>query len=170
MGISTAGGRDGRRNDPRSSAPLSVRSCGLTLPPRSSAGQLCPSSARSSRNHTKARPSGRNRRPACAHGREWKEAPKIESKPLLSHTKRTPLSLCHFSFPAAMPSSCLRSTRLILSWEQQSSVGSPKQVEVCTVYRDDPIMSITLLKHEANCENKDYHLGKLKSLTNAVPG
>ncbi len=134
--------------------------CGLTLSSRSSAGQLCPSSARSSRNHTRARPSGRNIRPACAHGREErKEAPKIETKPLLfthqtllhfrfyhpptrgtcraptagvGHARPTRLKhgpLCHFSFPATMPSSCLRSTRLILPWEQQSSVGSPKQVE-----------------------------------------
>jgi hypothetical protein len=56
-----------------------IGSCGITLPSRSSAGQLCPSSARSSRNHTRARPSGRNRRPACAHRRERKEAPKIET-------------------------------------------------------------------------------------------
>ena len=100
MGISTAGGRDGRRNDPRSSAPLSdgggilkaclcwycskfqkrkkaIGFCGLTLSPRSSAGQLCPSSAHSSRNHTRARPSGRNRRPACAHGRERKESSQV---------------------------------------------------------------------------------------------
>ncbi len=55
----------------------------LTPPLRSFAGQLCPVSARSSRNHTRARPSGRNRRPACAHGRERKEAPKIEIKPFV---------------------------------------------------------------------------------------
>ena len=99
MGISTAGGRDGRRNDPRSSAPLlsAIGLCGLTLSPRSSAGQLCPSSARSSRIHTRARPSGRNRRPACAHGRERKEAPKIELKPSLSHTHSI------FAFPTHPP-------------------------------------------------------------------
>jgi hypothetical protein len=91
MGISTAGGRDGRRNDPRSSAPLSdriVRADAVFVVLRS------PSSARTPRNHTRARPSGRNRRPACAHGRERKEAPKIETKPLLP-THQTPL---HFRF------------------------------------------------------------------------
>ncbi len=41
-----------------------------------SAGQLCPSSARRSRNHTRARPSGRNRRPACAHGRPGQDEPR----------------------------------------------------------------------------------------------
>ncbi len=112
MGISTAGERDGRRNDPRSSAPLSDRAFqSLTLSSRSSAGQLYPGSARTPRNHTRARFSGRNRRPACALGRERKEAPKNETKPVLFHTPHT----TSFS-----PSSRLRSTRLILSWEQQS--------------------------------------------------
>jgi hypothetical protein len=60
-------------------SPGSYNSVAQSL--RSSAGQLCPGSARSPRNHTRARPSGRNRRPACAHGRERKEAPKIETKP-----------------------------------------------------------------------------------------
>ncbi len=84
-GISTAAERDGRRNDPRPHAPYHYHSAAgspgrkLTLPPRSSAGQLCPCSARTPRNYTRARSSGRNRRPACAHGRERKEAPKIET-------------------------------------------------------------------------------------------
>ncbi len=61
---------------------LAIGSLGGLAPSlRSSAGKLCPGSARSSRNHTRARPSGRNRRPACAHGREPKEAPKFETKP-----------------------------------------------------------------------------------------
>ena len=55
----------------------------LALSLQSSAGQLCPGSARSPRNHTRARLSGRKRRPACAHGRERKEAPKIETKPFV---------------------------------------------------------------------------------------
>jgi hypothetical protein len=91
MGISTAGERDGRRkipkaksNDPRPNAALSGQvSRELTLSVRSSAGQLCPVSARSPRNHTRARPSCRNRRPACAHGRERKKAPKFETKPFV---------------------------------------------------------------------------------------
>ncbi len=47
----------------------------LALFSRSSAGQLYPGSART-RNYTRARFTGRNRRPACVHGRERKEAKK----------------------------------------------------------------------------------------------
>ncbi len=57
----------------------------LTLSSRSSTGQLCPGSAR-----TRARLYGRNRRPACAHGRELKEAPKIEINPLCVSCTHTP--------------------------------------------------------------------------------
>ena len=52
----------------------------VTLSSRSSADLLCPGSARTPRNHTRARSSGRNRGPACAHGRERNEAPEIETK------------------------------------------------------------------------------------------
>ena len=93
MGLSTAGERDGRRNDPRPKTQRTTQRSGLLTPSlRSSAGKHCPGSARSSRNHTRARPSGRSRMPACAHGRERKEAPKIETKPLL-FTQQTPLCI-----------------------------------------------------------------------------
>jgi hypothetical protein len=56
-------------------------------------------SARTPRNYTRARFSGRNRKPACAYGRKRKEAPEIETRSLLLHT-RTPLHSQLFHQPA----------------------------------------------------------------------
>ena len=120
MGISTAGGRDGRRNDPRSSAPLSDRivraNAAFAVLSRSALPQL---SAQLAHPHQSAAFWQKQRAGLRSRTRAERSAENL-NKAFAFHT---PPNTTSFSLYR------LRSTRLLLSWEQQSSVGSPKQVE-----------------------------------------